>query len=541
MFKVRIRRFEYLAIASTLFILLNEGLSVARTKDTFRIENFVSSTYNYYHSIFQTEQQVILFLGLFGVLSAFFIWLEYRRTAELIFCSVIVSTVGLATFFPEFPRYVSLYREYIFIGFLGVTGLLLLVKKTRRALISLTVRLLINSFKVFMIATLFYAVLIQGAHFTNIIAVYWELLSVSTHGLSPLTDPFAIFYACTIFVLTYLGIFRATIFHISRKKLNLRSKVRNSELPEIGVIIPAYNEESTILKTVLSVLRADGEKEVIVVNDGSKDLTLPKLIEFFELEVVNKPWALNIVGTKPVNQCYQSKKHKNLFVVDKINGGKHDALNVGFQKLNSSIRYVANIDADTLLDTDSLTFLLHEIVSKNASAASDLIIPYTNGKKTLFLPRILKKFQFIEYLNSFHISRGSLALMNNLMIISGAFGMFDKYSLAMVKGYKPCIGEDMFLTLELQKKKCKLLYVPEAIAHTSAPETVKNLRVQRKRWFKGLMDSLLKFKIFLGSRMSLAYLEFLLVEMLTPLLLPFGLVLLFTRPEIIQNPLFILD
>jgi cellulose synthase/poly-beta-1,6-N-acetylglucosamine synthase-like glycosyltransferase len=127
-----------------------------------------------------------------------------------------------------------------------------------------------------------------------------------------------------------------------------------------------------------------------------------------------------------------------------------------------------------------------------------------------------------------------------MMIVSGAYGMFYRPKVLSIGGYKETLGEDIFLTLELQKLKHTVIkYVPEAVAYTQVPTTFSMIRKQRMRWFKGLTESLSTFKrMWIGNKMSTAFNEFFIVEWATPVLAPYGLATIIAVPSMLLDPIF---
>ena len=123
-------------------------------------------------------------------------------------------------------------------------------------------------------------------------------------------------------------------------------------VPPISILLPGYNEEAGIVESIHSLLsQRYPEFEVLVVNDGSTDATLDRLRDAFDLVPIRKA-VRESIATAPVHGCYVSRRHPELFVIDKANGGKADALNAA---LNAArFPYVCAVDADALLEPDAL-------------------------------------------------------------------------------------------------------------------------------------------------------------------------------------------
>ncbi|HWH39421.1 MAG TPA: glycosyltransferase [Usitatibacter sp.] len=273
--------------------------------------------------------------------------------------------------------------------------------------------------------------------------------------------------------------------------------------PPVSLLVPAYNEEATIASSVRSLLQLDyAEFEVVVVNDGSKDGTLAALQEAFALEVFPEAhWRR--LKTRPVRAIYRSRIHPALRVVDKENGGKADALNVG---INAS-RYplFCAMDADSILQRDSLRRVVEPFLDDPRTIASGGTVRIANGcivsgghMEHVGLPRHpLALVQIVEYLRAFLFGRVGWATINAVLIISGAFGVFRKDAVVEAGGFMAnTIGEDMELIVRLHRfmrarnRPYAIHFLPDPICWTEAPESLAILKSQRIRWQRGLAESL---------------------------------------------------
>ncbi len=275
----------------------------------------------------------------------------------------------------------------------------------------------------------------------------------------------------------------------------------------ISIIVPAYNEEKTIVDNIKSMFALNYfEYEIIIVNDGSKDSTRDKIIKEFELIKVDQPIKVSI-ETNEILGIYRSPKYERLLFVDKLNGGKADALNAGINI--SSYPIFASVDADSVLENDALIKLTMLFVENPETIAVGGIVRVSNGSVikdgklvNMNIPKSkVAQFQVVEYLRAFLTGRTSLSKLNSILIISGAFGAFNKNIVIECGGYKVnTIGEDMDIIMKLHKKmrdekrKYKIKFLADPICWTQAPESLKDLRVQRRRWQIGLFDSLLNYK-----------------------------------------------
>ncbi|MBY0123255.1 glycosyltransferase [Bacillus sp. S/N-304-OC-R1] len=272
----------------------------------------------------------------------------------------------------------------------------------------------------------------------------------------------------------------------------------------VSIIVPAYNESAGIIQSVRSLLSIHYPQfEIIVVNDGSTDDTLEKMIEQYDMKVVDKVIRKQ-VETMPIKKVYQSRSLPKLFLIDKENGGKADALNVGINI--SHYPYICSLDGDSILERDAFLKVMKPIIDSNEEViASSGSIRIANGcqiRDGQMLQVGLARepiviMQIIEYLRAFLMGRIGLSRHNLLLIISGAFGVFSKRWVLEAGGYKTdTVGEDMELVVRLHRLikerglNKRIVYVPDPVCWTEVPESITFLRKQRRRWHRGLFESL---------------------------------------------------
>ncbi len=275
------------------------------------------------------------------------------------------------------------------------------------------------------------------------------------------------------------------------------------DLP-ISVVVPAYNESVSIITSVRALLQLEyPQYELVVVNDGSTDDTLQKLIDAFGLRPFPEAYRAQ-VECKPVRGIYRSPRYPMLRVVDKENGGsKADASNAGI----NACRYplVCVVDADSVLQPDSLRRVVRPFLEDPTTIAVGGTVRIANGcvMRRGFLEKIglpsnfLALVQVVEYLRAFLFGRMGWSPMNALLIISGAFGVFRRDVLIEVGGYNPrAVGEDMELVLRMHRRMrewrrpYRITFVPDPVCWTDAPETLRGLKSQRVRWQHGLGQAL---------------------------------------------------
>jgi len=312
--------------------------------------------------------------------------------------------------------------------------------------------------------------------------------------------------------------------------------------PRISMLAPAYNEAATISESVRALLTLYYPNlEVIVVNDGSPDATLQTLIDRFELVAIH-PIYRQQVPTKRVRGLYRSRRYPGLLVVDKENGGKADALNAGLNLASGEL--VCAIDADTLIEPDALQRMVRPFLLSDDILAAGGTIRLVNGSsvaggrvvKTRVPRQLFAGVQTVEYLRAFLFGRLGWNRLGGNLIISGAFGLFQREPVIAAGGYThDTVGEDMELVLRLRRRGYeqggpkRVDFIPDPVAWTEAPETARVLGRQRDRWHRGLSDTLWRHRRVLfnpryGAMGLIVYPYFCFVELLAPFIEVLGLI-----------------
>ena len=353
------------------------------------------------------------------------------------------------------------------------------------------------------------------------------------------------FNAFVLFYFVFLNTIYLFLFFVSLSEVlkfvrrtffsDYRQLMQSEMTWPISVIIPAHNEEKSIVETVRSLMMVSyGEFEIIVVSDGSTDATLERMTEAFELSQTDHVYR-RVIPTQPVRGIYRSLLHPNLTLVDKAKGGKSDALNAGINL--SRYPLFCSIDADSIIEDNALLRVVKPFMEKpDETLAVGGIVRIANGCEVrdgrvvrIALPdRPIAIYQVVEYLRAFLTGRVGWSSFQALLIISGAFGLYRKDAVITIGGFSTTSEtEDLELVVRLhehmrrEKRKYRVVFVPDPVCWTEVPETLKVLRRQRTRWHRGLVRSLWQHKRMMfnpryGNVGMLAFPYFFFFEMLGP-------------------------
>ncbi len=276
--------------------------------------------------------------------------------------------------------------------------------------------------------------------------------------------------------------------------------------PPATIIVPAWNEQDIIVESVRSVLKTDYPRlEVLIVDDGSTDATLERLIAAFglvKMDLIYRP----CLPTQAIRGFYMNPQILSLLVISKENGGKPDALNVGINMCRTP--YFCTLDSDCVLERDALLRLMRPIVrSPLNTVASGGVVRILNGCEVkdgqvvkVGLPRTrLERFQVVEYLRSFLFGRTGWNLLRGTLIVSGALAVFHRETVIEAGGFgNDTVSEDMELIVRLhrwaalQKRQIKMSFTSDPVCWTECPTSIRMLGRQRRRWQLGLCQTLWK-------------------------------------------------
>lgn len=359
-----------------------------------------------------------------------------------------------------------------------------------------------------------------------------ELIKTILYVVEAFFGIYLIGYVTFLFISICVG---SSVLYKETRIKKLKEKVnKNIDIP-VSILVPAHNEEVTVVDTIKSLLELEYTSyEIIVIDDGSKDNTSKKVIDYFGMREVKRNIDSQL-ETAEIKKIYESYDYKvNITLVVKENGGKADALNVGINVSNYD--YFICMDADSYLQRDSLTNIVRPVLEDDLTVAVGGMVRISNGltfengyPTDSHLPKNpLVCMQILEYDRTFLGSRIMFDMFNGSLIISGAFGLFQKETVIACGGYdKNTMGEDMELVVKLHVfcrtnlNPYKIKYAPDAICWSQAPASLKDLSKQRRRWYLGLFQSMTKHhQLFLNTRYGvvsfISYLYFLIYELFSP-------------------------
>jgi cellulose synthase/poly-beta-1,6-N-acetylglucosamine synthase-like glycosyltransferase len=314
--------------------------------------------------------------------------------------------------------------------------------------------------------------------------------------------------------LAYLVLIVVAFFENGIRRLESRSQdyetlaASRFTIP-VTVILAAYNEETGVTASVWSLLAQDyPELEVIVVNDGSRDATLARLIEDFSLEPA-KRFPRVFIETARVRSYYASLEHPRLLVIDKENGGKADALNAGINA--ARYRYVCGVDADALFFPDALLRGMRLVLSDPARIVGvtchlaiaehpERVASAPAGERPVDR-RPLLAYQHLDYLRAFFNNRVAWSRLDFMLCAVGAFQIWRRDVLEELGGFaRGFTCEDIELTFRVheislrERRGWRVLCLPDTVGVTEGPDTPRKLVAQRERWQRVILETLWAYR-----------------------------------------------
>jgi cellulose synthase/poly-beta-1,6-N-acetylglucosamine synthase-like glycosyltransferase/peptidoglycan/xylan/chitin deacetylase (PgdA/CDA1 family)/spore germination protein YaaH len=264
--------------------------------------------------------------------------------------------------------------------------------------------------------------------------------------------------------------------------------------PRVAVLIPAYNEEKVIVRTIRSVMMSNYKNiRIIVIDDGSKDRTY---------DVAREAYPADIASGR-------------LTVLTKENGGKADALNFALERIDEEL-YVG-IDADGVIAHDAITNLVPHFANPKIGAVA-------GNAKVGNRVNLWTRWQALEYITSQNFERRALDLFDVVMVVPGAIGAWRTAPVRTGGGYHSnTVAEDADLTMNLLEQGYSVIYEDQALAFTEAPVNADGLIRQRFRWSFGILQAIFKHKGAISKHRAMglfALPNILIFQILLPLVSP---------------------
>jgi cellulose synthase/poly-beta-1,6-N-acetylglucosamine synthase-like glycosyltransferase/peptidoglycan/xylan/chitin deacetylase (PgdA/CDA1 family) len=265
--------------------------------------------------------------------------------------------------------------------------------------------------------------------------------------------------------------------------------------PRVAVLIPAYNEEKVIVRTIRSVTMSNYKNiRVIVIDDGSTDNTYRVAVDAYPADIASG----------------------RLTVLTKPNGGKADALNFGLERTNEQV-YIG-IDADGVIAHDAITNLVAHFADPKIGAVA-------GNAKVGNRVNLWTRWQALEYITSQNFERRALDLFDVVMVVPGAIGAWRTAAVKQGGGYHTnTVAEDADLTMNLLEQGYWVIYEDRALAFTEAPVNINGLMRQRFRWSFGILQAIFKHRGTIAKRRAMGLFALpntLVFQILLPLFSPF--------------------
>jgi len=287
----------------------------------------------------------------------------------------------------------------------------------------------------------------------------------------------------------------AAVYDRVREKIFGKPAEVASYKPKVAVLIPAYNEEKVIERTVRAALNSNYPNlRVIVIDDGSKDRTL---------EVARRAFAAEAAAGK-------------VLILGKPNSGKAEALNYGIEHIGDAELFVG-IDADTIIAPDAIARLVPHFINPKVGAIA-------GNAKVGNRVNLWTRWQALEYITSQNFERRALDVLGAVSVVPGAIGAWRVSAVREAGGYHiDTVAEDADLTMALLRRGYRVEYEDMALAYTEAPTNANALMRQRFRWSFGILQAVFKHRRVFARKGALGWValpNIFIFQILLPLVSP---------------------
>ena len=293
--------------------------------------------------------------------------------------------------------------------------------------------------------------------------------------------------------LVWIGTF--AIYDRLREKIIGKPAEVESYRPKVAVLIPAYNEEKVIERTVRAALNSNYPNlRVIVIDDGSRDRTL---------EVARTAFS-------------EEESEGRVLILTKPNAGKAAALNYGIEHIQDAELFVG-IDADTIIANDAISRLVPHFVNPKVGAMA-------GNAKVGNRVNLWTRWQALEYITSQNFERRALDVLGAVSVVPGAIGAWRVSAVREAGGYQlDTVAEDADLTMALLRRGYRVEYEDMALAYTEAPTNANGLMRQRFRWSFGILQAVYKHSGTIARKGALGFValpNIVIFQILLPLVSP---------------------
>ncbi|KTC66309.1 glycosyl transferase family protein (plasmid) [Legionella adelaidensis] len=342
-------------------------------------------------------------------------------------------------------------------------------------------------------------------------------------------------FSAIIYTTILVGSLSGIVEFFQRTKETNIYSLLPEKLPPVTIITAIYNEEKFVIQNILSSLNSDYKNlYILLVNDGSTDKTLEILIKQFEM--IEQPYHFQpkIPSSKP-RALYISKIHPHLMLIDKPNSGVGDSLNVALNICFTP--YFVTIDADSIIHEKAVSEMLYEILAYPYAVAvgGGVYIlnacAVKNGQvvDSRMPHKLVPALQSLEYMRSHLFNRTGWNHFGATMSYSGTATLLKLEEVLNIKGYdRHNFAQDTEIILRLhyhlhrEKKTYAILFNPSATVWTDVPATLREFGIQRDRWQRGILRSVIRYwRMFLNPRFGIqglfSYPTYVLLEAVAPL------------------------
>ena len=287
----------------------------------------------------------------------------------------------------------------------------------------------------------------------------------------------------------------AAVYDRLHEKIFGRPAELASYKPKVAVLIPAYNEEKVIERTVRAALNSNYPNlRVIVIDDGSRDRTLEVAREAFAREAASG----------------------RVLILTKLNSGKAEALNYGIEHIGDAELFVG-IDADTVIAPDAISRLVPHFINPRVGAIA-------GNAKVGNRVNLWTRWQALEYITSQNFERRALDVLGAVSVVPGAIGAWRVSAVREAGGYHiDTVAEDADLTMALLRLGYRVEYEDMALAYTEAPTNANGLMRQRFRWSFGILQAVYKHRRVVARKGALGWValpNIVIFQILLPLVSP---------------------